>query len=155
MRATLRRPRPGGRAAAYHSSRIKFEYLIINFLESETPAARFVPNFMRLWRKERDAQWAKKSDWSEPFDEHLQAALLGKKMTPEEFSRRWKELWGYSDLDVMFHEMIDRIFSACDDYHVGPGSDPSEEENRLRLFVAEAISSYFHSVTKREGAGSR
>src|SRR5260370_6212715 len=98
---------------------------------------------MKLWKKERDAQRSEKLSWSEPFDEQLQAAFLAKKLSQEEFSRRWRELWGYrSEVDVKFYDLIDKLFSACDGYRDDRGSEFEYNKGRFRSFVAEAFSTY-------------
>lgn len=129
--------------------------LILEFLDFEIPADRFVSRFTKSWKKERDAQWLIKSSWDEPLDEQLQGEFLGKKLSREEFSRRWNELWGYSETDAKFHDMTDTIFSACAGFRSDPDSDPGSEAEGLRTSVAEAFLSYLRSVTEKQGAGSR
>jgi len=130
----------------------RFSDLILEFVEGETPADRFVPRFIKLWNKARDAQRSQKQSWSEPFDEQLKAAFLGKRISAEEFSAQWTKLWGYrSENDVKFLDLIDRLFSACDVYRHAPRSDFEYDEDRLRAFVAETFSAYLLAVARGKG----
>ena len=130
------------------NERKKIRSLILEFLSFEIPEDPFVARFMRLWKKERDAQWSIKSTWNEPLlDKQLQAEFLDKRISPDEFTRRWNELWGFTGNDVEFHDMIDTIFSACDDYRPDRGSDSEFEKDKLRASVTEAFRSYFNGIT--------
>ena len=137
------------------SERKKLLFLIFEFFDLETPADRFAARFMKLWKKARDAQWSTKATWNEPLDEQLQAAFLGKKISPEEFRKRWNELWGFTENDVKFHDMIDKVFSACDDYRHYRGSGSKYEDDKLRASTAEAFLLYINEITSKEGVRSR
>lgn len=144
---------------AHKTNRKVFFALVFDFLDSEIPARRFVPRFMRLWKKQRDEQWALKSTWSEPFDEQLQAGFLARTISGEEFSKRWHELWGHrTEHDVRFQEFLDTTFTACDVYRDDPRDrreDFGYDEDQLRSSVAESLSSYFQAVTKGNKVTSR
>jgi predicted HicB family RNase H-like nuclease len=125
--------------------------LLTRFIFKEVPPTRFVPAFMKLWRENRDSQSEIKRTWKEPFDQELQAAFLRKEISSEDFTDRWMKLWGIcSESDREFLEMIDRVFTACDVFREEPESKYELNENQLRAFVAEALSSFLHIVAKQE-----
>jgi DnaJ-domain-containing protein 1 len=131
-------------------------HLLVRFINKETQATRFVSNFMKLWKENRDSQAEIKKTWKEPFDEKLQAALFRNEISKEDFTSRWLELWGISsERDRAFLEMIDRIFTACDMFRKEPESKFELNETQLRSFVAKALSTYLRSLANQKEVGVR
>ena len=132
--------------------------LTIRFILREVPAKRFVSRFMTLWKRIRGEREAIKEGWQRPFDTELVGELQQQRITPDEFSRHWRELWGYrSDNEFGFQAMIDRIFTACDAFEEKPVAEWEIDEGQLRESVSETLVSYIQGESRngRQGQPAR
>jgi hypothetical protein len=99
----------------YAEKEERYINLIQQFLKFEINSETFCDTFFKLRREDRKIYDAKIESWSERYDLQLIEALKQEKITKEEFSQKWAELWGYKDY-VYFEEMLDQIFTSCDCY---------------------------------------
>jgi hypothetical protein len=132
---------------SYQAHKDRYLDLIHSFLNSELDGPTFEAAFMRLWKQDRDEQWARKQSWPEPYDEQLQNALKGGAITADEFSQRWRELWGYPSREEQgLIDMLDRVFTASDAFVADPQlrSQPEVEydEDQFRSEVGRIFESY-------------
>ena len=128
---------------SYATNRERYGQLVRDFLSGRVDGPTFEQAFLALWRADRDEEYARKRDWAEPYDLQLQSALRQGSITGEEFSRRWRDLWGYqSPDDLAWREALDEIFSACDAFVADPalrtGAPGENDEDQFRAAVASA-----------------
>lgn len=101
--------------------------LINRFCDHKIEPEVFCQKWLSLWRIDRDEQYARMDFWAERYDIQLQAALESKEITPEEFERKWIDLYGYSEYKHLI-ELIDRIFAACEAYNPKPENESEIDE---------------------------
>ena len=132
---------------SYQAHKDRYLELIHRFLTSAIDGPTFEAAFLRLWRQDRDEQWARKETWPEPYDEHLESALQRGEITAEDFSQQWRQLWGFpgqDDQDLI--DMLDRVFTACDAFVADPQlrsrPDVEYDEDQFRSEVGRILGSY-------------
>ena len=92
----------------------KQEYLTLmkRFLNSEIDGKTFQVMFLGMWRRDRDESYSKAESWPKRYDIDLMETRLRGEMTGEEFSKRWRDLWGYEP--TRWLEIQDRLFRDVD-----------------------------------------
>ena len=119
-----------------------------SFVTGATDAPTFVQQFFALRRKDGEKEWALRSTWDQPYDQLLSAALQRGDISADEFSQRWDELFGWSPEEKMLLKLLDRVFSACNEFVDDPAlsTNPAQEydEEQLRAFVAKELQGYLH-----------
>ena len=98
---------------SYISNETQYLELIHQLLCSQIDGEYFCRQFSALWRVDRDEQIAKREVWPERYDLQLIEAHRHGKISPDEFERKWVELWGYGEHKHLLG-MLDSIFTACD-----------------------------------------
>jgi hypothetical protein len=121
----------------YSEKEEQYMNLVQLFLKAEITPETFRDKFFNLRREDGKANDAKMESWPERYDLRLIEQMQHGKITKEEFSQKWAELWGYKDY-VHFEEMLDQIFTSCDCYAPAPslawdidGEQLSDEIKRL------------------------
>jgi hypothetical protein len=119
-----------------------------SFVKGAMDAPTFVQQFFALRRKDGEKEWALRSTWDQPYDQLLSAALQRGDISADEFSQRWDELFGWSPEEKMLLKLLDRVFSACNEFIDDPAlsTNPAQEydEEQLRAFVTKALQEYLH-----------
>src|SRR3990172_13023249 len=87
-----------------------------SLLEGKLTAVEFQNSVLRLSREDRAAEDAERASWPRRVDVELQTDYLNGLMSPDEFSRRWRELWGITPEELRKSIIIGEIFSAVDQY---------------------------------------
>ena len=119
----------------------QFLSLIEKLLNGNLAADQFCTQFTRLWMKERDAVYARKATWPEPYDELLIAAFQRGEMTGSQFRSEHAKLWGYDENDA-FQEMINEIHSTCSVFSPTPELEGEIDEQQLKYDVKKSLDSY-------------
>ena len=126
---------------SFQKNQHRYLALMVRFVEGKLSGAFFVTKFMKLWRKDRDADYEIKKSWNAPYDEILIVSLRTGEITKEEFARKWKALWGLSETNQLLRDLLDEVFTACDVFN--PEKDSGEDyeycEEELRTFVINVL----------------
>ena len=116
------------------------------FIKCEMEAHGFVKQFFDTRNKDKEKEWAITATWDKPYDRLLLADLREGKLSQEEFSRKWDELFGWSQKEKKVLQILDGLYSACDTFLDDPAlsTDPEHEydEHQLREAVAKALQEY-------------
>ncbi len=121
---------------SYLANKKKYIKVMFSFVKGDLGGPAFVRKFLKLWKADRDAQWAAEGDGMKTIDEPLQDAFANRQ-PPTPKGRQ------QSNLEIKFIDMLDKVFSACDAFNVDPKDDWELDEGQLRSFVAEMLESYF------------
>lgn len=108
--------------------------LIDTFLSQEICIKEFCQDLVELWIQFRNAQEKIKETWNKPYDQMLVEARLNSLITTEEFSKRYRELWGLDEISS-FSDLIDRVHSACTIFNPSPEIEWEIDEQQFRLEV--------------------
>jgi len=114
-----------------------------DFLERRIEPEPFCIEFTQAWIKRRDQRLSKRDTWPERYDLALDDELRRGAISYEEFSAKWRELWGP---DTPFAETAAKIHSACAAYDPEPESKYWIDEAELRRFVQQEMDLYRKSV---------
>ncbi len=112
-----------------------------DYLSASLTVETFCTEFTKLWMRERDAAWgvwqAKKSTWSQPYDELLLAAFQRGEMGADEFRKKYARLRDCA-VDPEF-EIISPVHSACSVFMPDPELEGEIDEAQLRHEVEDAL----------------
>ena len=111
------------------------------FLNSKLNSENFCEEFMRLWKIDRDEEWANCEKWDKRYDLQLIHAYNQGKLTSEELKSKSAELWGYTE-NTLLVEMLGKIFTACDCFSPSPEFEFEINEYQLKKEVSEMLNAY-------------
>lgn len=98
----------------------KAEYLTLmkRFLKGDIDGKSFQKTFLDMWRSDRDASYARAEKWPKRYDIELLDARLRGELSADEFSKRWRELWGYEP--TRWLEISESLFRDVDRFEPDP-----------------------------------
>src|SRR5574341_920475 len=113
------------------------------FVQCEMDALTFVTQFLHARDQDKAKEWAITTTWDKPYDQLLIADLRQGKISQEEFSQRWDELFGWSREEKAFLQLLDRVYSACDAFIDDPALSTAPayvyDAQQLREEVAKEL----------------
>ena len=98
---------------SYSENQNKYLELFANFCNCSIDAVNFEKCFSKFWESDRDELYDKKNNWERPFDLELQNALVEERISKEEFSKQWRELYGLTDEMCVLCDILDRTYTTC------------------------------------------
>jgi hypothetical protein len=123
--------------------------MMCRFVQGAMNASTFVEQFFALRRQDGEREWALRSTWDKPYDQLLSAALKRGDISADEFAQQWDALFGWSKEHKVLLKMLDRLFSACNDFVDDPAlrTNPAREYDaeQLREFVAKELQEYLYA----------
>lgn len=122
-----------------------FGLIITKFLNHEISPDLFISEFTELWMTFRDDQMKIKESWDRPYDQELISERIQGKLTSEEFSEKYLELWGITEFKD-FDKMINYIHSLFSSYAPEPESEWQVNEDNLRAQVTNIFQEYKSST---------
>lgn len=105
-------------SASIIKNKDQYVRLMRQFVNSEVDAKTFEEKFLEMRRRDLDRDAALKKSWPEPYDEQLIAAYQSGKLTKSEFTKRWSDLWGYSEKNEWL-DIFDELFTDVDRFEGG------------------------------------
>jgi hypothetical protein len=131
---------------SYPVDKKQYLQMMRRFVQCELDAMTFVKQFLHARDKDKAKEWAITATWDKPYDQLLIADLRQGKISQEEFSRGWDELFGWSPEEKVCLQLLDRVYSACDAFIDDPAlsMDPAHEYDaqQLREMVAKELQAY-------------
>jgi hypothetical protein len=119
--------------------KLQLAVLIKNFSKHEISADTFCSEITRLWISYRDFQEDIKKTWEEPYDKKLIEARLQGSLSPEEFSKEYRKLWGIVQEDT-FYTLLNSAHSLCSIFSNSPLCEWEINENDFRQELDKIIS---------------
>ena len=116
-----------------------FVSLAQKFVSKKLAVNAFDRRFTALWVQYRDQ---KKAAWTEPHDQQMIAALQRGEMSKDEFGREYRSLWGYSDEEWQFQNLIDAMHSAFTVFNPFPELEWEINEDQLRQEAESFLAQY-------------
>jgi hypothetical protein len=120
---------------SFFENRDKYLQLLLAFSDQSLAATDFVDGWFRLRYadlKEEDNLCKK---WERRFDIELETEVFQGKISKEEFSKRWCELWGLTDEISSLCNILSRVFTTCDCFW----PDISDDEVNPPLVLNEKL----------------
>jgi hypothetical protein len=124
----------------------KFLALIKSLLVHEVSIDQFCDDFTDLWIEFRDKTSNEaRQTWDERYDIKLIESRLRGEITPDDFSKQFRELCGLTEEISHFCDLVDPIHSMCSAYNPLPKSDWEINEDQLRAEVEASLTNYENS----------
>ena len=120
---------------SYLENQDKYFKLFFDYYNLAISAVDFERNFSTLWDADRDEIYEQCNKWERRFDIELQEKLIAGKISGEEFSKRWNELWGITDEISALSDILDRTYTTCDCFW----PDITDEEANPPLELSETL----------------
>lgn len=133
---------------SYVSNETQYLELIHQLIGSQIDGDYFCREFSSLCKIDGDELSSKSEVWPEQYDLQLIESHRQGKISPDEFERKWVELWGYGEY-VHLLEMLDSIFTACDVFNPMPKLEYEIDDAQLKRDVGARLADYEAEKAKR------
>jgi hypothetical protein len=97
---------------SYDSNIQRYIQLIKRFCLQEISAEQFSGEYLALWEADRDEEDERMNTWTRRYDIELQDSLSKGMISQEEFTARWYDLWGITEIGAKKGDILNRIFTA-------------------------------------------
>jgi hypothetical protein len=112
---------------------IKKQFLILikRFMNNDILVDSFCSETTQLWIRYRDIEEDIRKTWDESYDQKLIEACLEGSLSPEDFEKQYRELWGLNEKNDFF-ELLNGTHSACSVFSPSLMYDWEINEHQLR-----------------------
>ncbi|MGL6196578.1 MAG: hypothetical protein ACRC2T_17325, partial [Thermoguttaceae bacterium] len=101
---------------SFQANQAVYMQMMSEFCDGMIRPMEFVDKYFALWHKDIDEDYKITQSWDRRYDIDLQEQFKRGEINGEEFSKKYRELHGYTELEWEIQSYIGRTFTACDCY---------------------------------------